>query len=762
MRDQPTTTEDPARQHAQAAEAMAQAMEDMREAIREEQEAAAARLQFLGSVLQRKADERVGLRSEIEQRWLRSIRQLNGKYESSDLPNNGDKDAYGSKVYVPLTRRLRNMAVARTVDVLFPSDDRFWVLEPSPKAEMADLADMVGKLPPDTPVLAPGMKPGTMAKDVASAVQEMQADAEMRAARMERQIDDRLAEGRYAAKARRALEDAIDLGTGVLKGPVNELRTRRAWVPGPDGQMALEVRKDVVPTVEYVDLWNFYPDLSSADIRDCADVLEAHPMLRGDLMALRDQPGFLAAAIDQVCSSDPRPDNQTRRQDLRDLAGLSGAKDDRYIVWEFNGPIRGADLNACCRYEYLAKAQGDTELGAHEGVEEAPPYEDPYDDEEDYYCTVWFVDGVVIKAVERPLNSEQRHIYSVVYWQRDKSSIFGFGLPDEVRDQQTSANSSFRAMMDNMGLTVGPQIVFDEDAIEPVDGKAEIRPFKLWRKKTSGAPVRDVFGFYQIESRLNELGAVFDRSKQLMDEVATLPAFVSGAEQPNMQSATQATLTYNSSSLWVRRMVRHWDDDMAEPTLSRMVEWEMDHNPDASIKGDFKPIARGATALIELEGQGQRMVQFIQLASSMGVPAKDQMRMLRQFARSLKLDPDEMLPTEEQIQQMREEPQEDPEMARVRMMEAQSQRVHEAKMAQVSIKGAELESRADDMARRERLALLEMASRERMTLQQIAERHNIDLANLEREILENEAQRRHEAQMQNAETAVKMRMGSGL
>jgi hypothetical protein len=738
-------TADPASELAQAQKELALLEEQMREQIKAEQEEAARRVQGLGLTLQSIVDKRVSLRSEVEQRWLKNIRQINGVYEPEDF--NRPKDSYGSRVYVPLTRRLRNMAVARLGDMLFPSDDRSFIIDPSPVAEMTEVGAIVSEAPPEAQV--PGSPPGTQISDLMEAIKQGQKDAEIAASRMQRQIDDRLAEGRWPAKARRAIEDAVDLGTGVIKGPVPIRRRHRVWRVDPaTGKASMSFEDKVVSTVEYVDLWNFYPDMSGAHVDECIDIAEAHHMSKKELRALREQPGFNAAAVDMILSSDPMQTNQNRRQDLRLIAGLSSAEDPRYCVWEYHGPINGGDLNACCHSSQMSEDEEAT---------------DQYDEKEDYSGVVWFCNGIVIKAIIQPLDSEQTHIYSVIWWQRDKSSIFGFGLPDEVRDQQLSANGSFRAMLDNMGLTVGPQIVFDDQSIVPVDGRWEISPFKMWRKTNPSADVRAAFGFYQTDSRIGELQSIFDKSKSLMDEVAQMPPTGSSVEQAPgyMNSATGAMIAHSTSMLWVRRFVRHWDDDMIEPLIGRLIDWEMDFNDDESIKGDHHAIPKGIGGLVELEGQGQRMTQFVQLTQQMGVPPRDQMRILRQFARSLKLDPDEILPTEEEIKQMPAQPA-DPKSMRIELQGKNAQLVHDAKMEAIQVKREELEGEADMYARREKLALMELASRERTTVEVAARKYGYDLQKLDREMANNDAARAHKSQMQNAEMAMKLRTGSGI
>lgn len=727
----------------EAEKELAELLEQQRDAERAAMEEAAGRVQYLGSILQKKADERSALRSEIEQRWLKAIRQINGIYEAKELPKKQDDKAYGSEVYVPLTRRLRNLVEARLVDVLFPSDNRSWVLSPSPRSEMDELKGALAGVDPNTPLPAGN---GETVADLQKSVEDVQKEAEIKSSRMQRQVDDRLAEGRWPAVARRAIGEAIDLGTGVVKGPVPFAKRTKIWMPDANGG-ALALKEEVVPRIEFVSVWNWYPDLSATDIEDCVDFLESHPMTRQELAALRGQPGFNPAAIDMALKGAPRPDNQSRRSDLRDLAGLSAAPDERYIVWEFNGPLQGKDLNACMRC---------TPTG--EGEE----YVDEYDDDEDYQSVVWFVDGIVIKAIVRPLDPDAGPIYSCFWWQRDRASIFGYGLPDEARDQQASANGSFRAMLDNMGLCVGPQIVIDDDAVQPMDGRNELRPLKFWRKTNPSIPAQAALAAINIESRITELSAIFDKSKMLIDEIATVPGFVAGSEQPQyLQSATGASIAYNSATLWVRRFVRQWDD-MIEPLMGRMVRWELDHNPDQSIKGDYHPIAKGVSALVELEGLGPRMLQFVQTISGMGLSIRDKYRAARKLASSLKLDPDEVLPSEEETQQMSAQPSEGLEDRKVRVMEQNNQMDHEAKMAELTVKDKEIAMRAEEYARREKLALLELASRERMTLEQAAQKYGYDLRKLEGEMVSAERQRQHEAQMQNAETALKLSTGSGL
>lgn len=732
MADSIAVTPDPAELQQDDLEAIAALEAQQRELLKAAQEAAMERVAHLGERLQREADERVRLRSDLEDRWLKAVRLLNGKYAPDELPPKTDPLQFGSELNIPLTRRLRNMIVARLVDILFQSDQRFFTVEPSPLAELADAKGAMKGLPADAPV---GAVPGATLSQVAQAIEGVQKEAELRAARMQRTIDDRFAECQFAAKARRAIEDAVDFGTGVVKGPVPR-RVRRRVRLEEDGAFKTVIKDEVVQAYEHVPLWNFFPDLSATDIRESTSEYELHPMTDKALRELRGQPGFIDAAIDLVLKGEPKPEAASRRRDLREISNLSAAKDERFAVWEYHGPLTGEEL-ICC---------GETDV----------------DPDEQYQAVVWFCEGIVIKAIVQPLSSDVPKLYSLIYWQRDRSSIFAFGLPDEVRDPAAAANAAWRALMDNMALAAGPMIGFDESTVYPADNRREIRPRKLWIKKDPTKRMSDAFEVFQIPSQINDLMALFNSAKAVMDEIATVPVFGAGAEQPTQtQSATQASIAYNTSTLWVRRFIRHWDDDLVAPLVTRAIDWEMDFNKDDDIKGDLRPMARGMSGLVELEGQGTRMQQFVQLVGQMGIPLKDQYRIARGFARSLKLDPDEILPSQEEIESMQGDQGPSLEERKLQVAEDNNRMDHEARIAELQGKEADRALRAEEYARRERLALLELASQERLTVEQTAQKYGYDWQRLQAELADSERQREHESQLFNAEAAIKLKTGSG-
>ena len=304
-------------------------------------------------------------------------------------------------------------------------------------------------------------------------------------------------------------------------------------------------------------------------------------------------------------------------------------------MWEYHGEVKRDELEACgCEIE-------------------------DEDDVARFSAIVWFCGPYVLKAVINPVETEDMP-YSVMNWEEDPTSIFGYGVSYQMRNAQASANAAWRGMMENGALSVGSQVVIDEDAIEPVNGRYELVGKKVWRKKNRQVRINDAFATFDIPSRQAELQGILDKAIQLADIETNLPSLSPGNDQapPMMQqgSATGATIWANSSNVEIRRAVKNFDDNITVPTITRFYDWNMQFNPDESIKGDFKVDARGSSALLVKEMQAQNLMQLMQFAGHpVFGPMMKSAELFRKTVQAFQLSADEIVYTDEELEQLQQQ-----------------------------------------------------------------------------------------------------------
>ena len=681
-------------------------------------------VQALGIELKAEFDKRRSDRREVESRWQDDIAQYNGQY-TGQTKLAIESRQYGSRVFVPLTRRIATVVEAKVGDLLFPTDDRNFAVQASPEQDLAEAQALASKLGDGAVVPVGNQRLSVTA--VRAALVELREENDRKAIGMQRVIDDQLKECRYATEARKAIHNAIKLGTGILKGPFVLGKVKKKWLR-QGGMMMLQRLESYAATVTNVDPWNYYPDLSTGDIAAMAGHYELHPLNKQQLAALAEQPGFSKAAIRAILEVGPDNDLDTANTSARtEAAGTAGVLRAGYNLVEYNGPVDHDNLVAW-------------------GVDL------PRDSLLVYNAIVWFHEssGRVVKAVLNPMDTEEMP-YCAFNWQQDTACIFGYGLPYELRDTQEAGNSTFRAMLDNMGLSVGGQTVINDKVVVPANSRWELEPNKVWRLKDSSVPVQNVFGFYQVASLANELLAIFNTIKQVAEEIGGPAMAMQGSEAPSyiQAGATGAAIAFNAANVWMRRAVRNWDDQVTVPMIGRFINWNMQYHPDDEIKGDLNALARGTSALLEAEGYASRVQALAQMSAAAGVPIRRIVLQLRKIAVALRLDPEELLPSDDEIKTMEKEraangPPPNPEMERMklRQMELEDRQADREHQRQMADKNAQVR-------------LAEIASKEGITIEMARQRYGF-------EAIRDAARMEHEAQSMNAELAARYTTGAGI
>lgn len=593
----------------------------------------ASKLEGIVGRLAALANKRVGERQSLEEAWILDAGQYHGRYDTKT--ERALKDAEKSQLYINLTRPKTDAMSARLMDLLFPTDDKNWGIQPTPvprltkQAQEAEKAanDLAARLAEATAKagLPEGQEPDPKIKELQDKANEARTKAEQlqmviqegqrRCDLMAAEIDDQLKESSYHAVKRDQIEDACKFGTGVTKGPVTGDKMRKGWqvekVPvtnpdgtpkiGPDGQPVtqdggykLQMTNGDRPAMRHVDLWSFFPDMNVKNIQDGEGNFERHLMNEKKMKGLARLPGFDKEKIKKLLRQKPRQSAPSYMASLRNITGdkqeITG---DLYHVWEYSGPLSTDDMRD------LAQAVGDD--ATFQEMQEVDPLAE-------INAVVWFCDNELLKFSIYPYDSGEC-MYSVFNLVKDDSSVFGYGIPAVIRDPQKSLNASWRAMMDNAGLASGPQIVIATELIEPADGNWTMAPRKVW-KALAGLPKEHrAFETFDVPMHQVELANIITLSKQFIDDMSSMPQIAQGEQGAGTTKTAQGmAILMNATNVVFRRIVKNFDDDVTTPDIRRLYDWNMQFNEKDEIKGDYDVDARGSSVLLVREMQAQTLM----------------------------------------------------------------------------------------------------------------------------------------------------------
>lgn len=720
----------------------------------------------MGAVIGRlmsEVERRIGRKRPIEQRWIRNIRQYHGLYPATLMQEL--VSAKKSTAFVNQTRPKTDALSARLSDLLFPTDDRNWAIEPTPVPELvrsakravekaaiaiaqakaaAEQAQAANpEASPEEIAALPDVKALTAnADELVSAAETLRLsreEAKKRAALMQDELEDQQVECNYAAECREVIEDGCKLGTGILKGPITSVPRRGRWMPSDDGYF-MDGADTPRPITRRTNPWDFYPDPDAAKIEDSESEFERHLMTPARLRRLAREPGFIKAEIRALLKQKPRGVVPQYLSELREITGENVSMvGDFYEVWEFHGMLDAMDVVD------IARAIGKNDLADMLTEDEVDPLDE-------IAVTIWFCDGRLLKIGPHPLDSGEK-LYSVFNLHRDESSIWGYGVPHILENSQAALNGAWRMAMDNGGITSGPQIVINTDLIDPADNNWTLTPRKIWKRKSGTLQGVPAFEVYNFDSHLQEIQLLIDKVMEFIDDETSLPEIAQGEQgAQTTQTLGGMSILMNSANVVFRRFVKFWDDDITIPTIRRQYDWNMQHNESEDIKGDFEIKARGAAVLLVREMQSATAMAWLtQLVPLPGVGERLKAEgLLNIGARSSMMPIDEVMYSEEELEaeaakQANAPP--DPQTQALIMEQENIAREQEIRIKEIDAKVSVAEMEAS--TRRE------VADIQReIALNQVAAKGNIDMDKLEMTLADREKDRQQKDRTFAAELAV--------
>jgi hypothetical protein len=437
---------------------------------------------------------------------------------------------------------------------------------------------------------------------------------------MQTLIHDQIEESGGSSELRNALLESALFGTGIVKGPFNYNKTLSRWVTNEDGEREYEPLNVRVPRIEFVSIWDFFPDPSATSIDDCEYVVHRHRMNKSQLRALSKMPFFNKDAIRDCLQMGPNYTEKDYEHELKDDQRTEDYGSGQFEVLEYWGIM-------------------DAEYAREVGME----LPDEVDDLDEVQVNAWISNGKLLRGVVNPF-TPYRLPYNAFPYERNPYSFFGIGVAENMDDSQQIMNGHARMAIDNLALA--GSLVFDVDESALVGGQSmDIYPGKVFRRQ-AGMPGQAIHGL-KFPNTSQENMMMFDKFRQLADEQTGIPSYSHG--QTGVQSMTRTasgmSMLLGAASLNIKTVIKNIDDFLLKPLGEAYYQWNMQFfEGELDIQGDLEVRAMGTNSLMQKEVRSQRLTMFLQTAQNPAVaPFVKISKIVSELAYSLDLDPDEIL-----------------------------------------------------------------------------------------------------------------------
>ena len=444
--------------------------------------------------------------------------------------------------------------------------------------------------------------------------------AQEAARRMEKLIHDQIEESNGSSELRSALFECALFGTGIIKGPFNFNKTLNRWQEDEDGNRNYSPINVRVPRIEFVSIWDFFPDPNATNMDESEYIFHRHRLNRTQLRALGKMPYFDKDQIRECLAMGPNYVEQDYEHELRDEDGSSDYGQGQYEVLEYWGVM-------------------DAEYAREVGME----IPDDVDDLDEVQVNAWISNGKLLRAVVNPF-TPFRVPYQAFPYERNPYSFFGIGVAENMDDSQQIMNGHLRMAIDNLALS--GSLVFDVDETALVGGQnMEVYPGKVF-KRQAGVPGTAINGI-KFPNTSTENMMMFDKFRQLADEQTGIPSYSHG--QTGVQSMTRTasgmSMLLGAASLNIKTVIKNLDDFLLKPLGESYFQWNMQFlESRLGVEGDLEVKATGTNSLMQKEVRSQRLTMFLQTVQNPAVaPFIKMNKLISELAYSLDLDPDELM-----------------------------------------------------------------------------------------------------------------------
>ncbi len=586
---------------------------------------------------------------EPQDELLKCRRQKKGEYDPEDLAvinQQGQPD-----IFKHLTSRKVRAVRAWIREVLLASGERPFKLDPTPKPELplsvvqqikqqvimeiAMMLEMQGQQPTNEMI-------GQMTEQIEKEAMQRQLKlAKDTANKIENRIDDYFVEGNFYKALDEFVDDFCTYPTAFIHGPVIRKRKVLSWSVDPVGRATPLVEERFVREWERISPFDIYPSAGSKNLND--GYLFIHERLRPhDLASLIGVDGFDEGAIRGVL-------NEYGEGGLRDwtIYGDQSRAEAEGREHELDDPEASIDV-----LKFMGQIQGYTLLEYGVNREQIPDLDMCYEITA-YMVGTWIIG---LRLNEHPLGQRPYFKSSFV---TSNDSIWGESIPQLMRDNQRMCNNASRSLAARMAFASKPMAAIEWDRLEPGENPENLFPGMVIKTNSdpSGRGTPPVI-FFQPEIRGQEFIYIYDHEYQDSAETSGIENYMYGSTDVGGAGKTASGLSMmmNASSKTMRDSVKNIDDDVIVPLVEETFNHLMLYDPEVEKTGDIRVRARGSEYLIHAETLIVRTKEFLEMMNNpldvTIVGIRERAVAIRELAKRLKLPVEELVPSDEQLEQI--------------------------------------------------------------------------------------------------------------
>jgi hypothetical protein len=525
------------------------------------------------------------LRLIQEQKWIKSKMQFDGLDFSVS-----DEDSNRSGIFLNFTQMKCMSAYSQIMTTMMGPNGYPWSIKPTPEPTLISLG-------------ITDMKEAERNNNIPAEIKEPIVRANIACDNMRVRIADDLTETNWEEKFSRAMLDLVVTGTTIIKGPFaassNKAKWNRTESPsnGIGGKFSYTPEEDLRADLEVVSPYEFYPDPAAFDIKDAMWAIHRHVLNKAQLLDLAKQDGFDEEEINNVVIAHPNGNWHAEPWESRVYSLNKNqshfTKFERYIALEHWGWLSA---------EQLQKA--------------GYPIESDLTKPQQFMCCVWAVDNFCIKIAISSLENPTLP-FMVCPYEKILYSIWGRSLPEKMSDPQDIVNAAARAMVDNMGIAAGPQVVYDTSRMVNGFKMEGLKPWGVWSVKTMEGMNQPPVQFIQTPSILGELKLLQDNFKLFIQEVTSMPDMTQGfagtASGQHNRTASGMSMLFNAANSYIKGIIFNIDNNITKPMIRRIYDWNMQFSSNDSIKGDFTIRSGGVEELVTSESRLANMQELSQI-----------------------------------------------------------------------------------------------------------------------------------------------------